>query len=155
MRKGLVFVLVGLFMLAWSGSVFAWSPELEGQPEDFRLGRSQGYFIWHDDDGLHLRTTTKYRSHIFSGILHTDGRFTDVDGVRLEDNDRYKVKQGGHTIDFRFDTSGGADGIDFKVSGGKKVEFELYMDGHRISPYKIYGGEDNWHPESNRFKIKK
>lgn len=145
--------LVGLFMMGMTTSAFAWSPELEGSPDDFHMGKNQGYFIWHDDAGLHLRTTTKGQNHVYTGVLRTDGRFVNVHGVRLENDDRYKITSFGHKLEFRFETIGASDGIDFRVDGGDKVDFDLFVDGHKISPKKIYGGEDNWHPRSNSFKI--
>ena len=152
-RKALIITLVGLFLIALTGAAFAWSPELNGKPRTFRPGEIKGYFIWHDDNGLHIRTTTRGQLHVFSGGLHTNGRFVDVHGVRLEDNDMYRVGAERHQLNFRFETAGGVDGIDFKVAGGEKVVLNLLIDGHKIYPGEIYGGFDSWHPSENKFEI--
>jgi hypothetical protein len=152
-KKGLIIALVGLFLMALTGSVFAWSPQLEGKPEAFHPGNVRGYFIWHDDNGLHLRTTTKGQSHVFSGTLRTNGRFVDVHGVRLESDDAYKVGPERHQMKFNFETAGGVDGIDFKVEGGEKVVFDLLLDGHKITSDEIYGGTGSWHPDKSEFDI--
>ncbi|VBB07201.1 Hypothetical protein LUCI_2445 [Lucifera butyrica] len=152
-KKVVTIALVGLFLIALTGSVFAWPSELNGRPEAFHPGQVIGYFIWHDGSGIHIRTTTKGQSHIFSGAVHTNGRFVDVHGVRLENVDAYTVGHERHQMDFRFETAGGVDGIDFKVDGGEKVVFDLFIDGHKISPDVIYGGAGSWHPDHSRFEI--
>lgn len=152
-KKGLIIALIGMFLIALTGSALAWSPQLEGKPEAFHPGDVRGYFIWHDDNGLHLRTTTKGQTHTFSGVLRTNGRFVDVHGVSLETDDAYKVGPERHQMDFRFKTAGGVDGIDFKVEGGEKVVFDLFIDGHKISPDEIYSGAGSWHPDANKFEI--
>jgi len=152
-KKGLIVALIGLFLVALTGAAFAWSPELNGKPEAFHPGETRGYFIWHDDNGLHIRTTTRGQLHVFSGTLHTNGRFIDVHGVKLEADDGYKVGPERHQMDFRFETAGGVDGIDFKVEGGEKVVLDLLIDGHKISADEIYGGFGSWHPSENKFEI--
>jgi hypothetical protein len=152
-KPKLVTALICFFLITLTGSVFAWAPQLDGRPEAFHPGAVRGYFIWHDNNGLHLRTTTEGQMHIFSGDIHTDGIFADVHGAQLEANDALNVGPEGHQMNFRFETAGGVDGIDFKVEGGEKVVFNLYMDGHEISPDEIYGGHGSWHPNSDSFQI--
>src|SRR6266511_5480935 len=90
MRKNwLIISLVGLFLIALTGNALAWSPRVEGKPDEFRPGGMKGYYIWHDDNGLHLWTTTRGREHVFSGVIRTDGNFVQVRGHRLEGDDRF------------------------------------------------------------------
>lgn len=56
-------------------------------------------------------------------------------------------------MNFLFETAGGVDGIDLKVEGGEKVVFDLFIDGHKISPDEIYGGVGSWHSDANKFEI--
>jgi hypothetical protein len=143
--------LLSLFLL--SSTALAWSPQLEGKPETFHPGEVNGYFIWYDDNGLHLRMTTRGPIHNFSGVLHTDGRFVDVHGGRIEADDAYKVDPEKHQMKFNFDIGTLIDGIDFKVEGGDKVIFSLLIDGHPIPADEIHGGSGNWHPNNNVFEI--
>lgn len=152
-KRSLIFGLVGLFSMTLVNTGFAYSPDLRGKPDEFRAGHDRGYYIWQDYEGVHIRTTTKGQSHVFSGKLHTDGRFAEVHGVRLEDEDKYHVGSAGHKLDFTFDTTAGTDGIDFRIEDGEKIKFDLFIDGHKISPKEIHLGGDSSHPENNKFKI--
>lgn len=41
---------------------------------------------------------------------------------------------------FDFTTAGGEDGVNFKIEGGDDVNFDRFIDGHRINPEEIYVG---------------
>jgi hypothetical protein len=119
---------------------------LDGRP-DTSAGDGMGYWLWRDDDGLHLRTTTHGRHHVFSGVLRTggDGEFVDVDRVKLEhhgaNTDHVRVDDR-DTIRFSFDTWDGIDGFDFKVAG-RVFCAELENNGHEaadvthLGPYQL------------------
>lgn len=152
MKKSILASIFLLFLFVLSSTAFAWSPQLEGKPEFYR-GETSGYFIWYDDSGLHLRTTTRGQIHNFSGVLHTDGKFTDVQAIRLEAADAYKVNSSENQIKFNLDTGSLIDGFDFKVEGGQEIVFNLLIDGHPISTDEIHGGTGSWHPNNNVFEI--
>lgn len=153
-RVSIVVMLV-VAILSLTGSVFAWSPHLEGRPDAFRMGNSRGYFIWQDQDGLHLRTTTRGQEHVFSGVIRTNGRFVDVERKQLEHGDFCRVNPDRDTITFRFTTTSGSDGMDFRVRDGERLNFDLFIDGHKINPHEIYLGERGWHPRSSDFTIRR
>lgn len=153
MKKLTALVIMVFILVAFSSYALAWSPRLQGEPDQFRPGDSRGVFIWHDRDGLHLRTTTHGREHVFSGVIRTDGHFRDVHSVRAERDDRYRLDCDRDTINFRFHTAGGVDGLDFRIKGGDKVYFDLYMDGHKIATRQIYVGRNGWHPHDNTFVL--
>ncbi|MCX7781210.1 MAG: hypothetical protein N2491_09925 [Negativicutes bacterium] len=152
--KRLSAVMVFLFtMVALSGYALAWPGHLEGKPDAFRPGDTRGYFIWHDDNGMHLRTTTRGHERIFTGVIRTDGKFVNVDDFKMEGNDRIRVSRDRDTIWFRLSTAGAVDGLNFRIKGGDYVHFELYMDGHRIDRKEIFLGDRGWHPRSSSFTI--
>lgn len=155
MKKAVALVTLLLVLVASTGYAFAWGPRLEGRPSEFRPGNSRGVFIWHDHAGLHLRTTTHGRDHVFSGVIRTNGDFVDVRGVREERGDFHRVSWDRDTITFRFNTDGGVDGMDFRVKRGDRVFFDLYMDGHRISSREIYLGRGGRHPDRNHFEVRR
>jgi hypothetical protein len=107
---------------------------LQGQP-DMSAGQGMGYWLWHDDDGIHLRTTTRGREHIFSGVLRTgeNAQFTDVQEVRLDhrhhNQDGVVTSDDGRTIRFHFHTWDGTDGIDFRLDG-RALCVDLANNGH-------------------------
>lgn len=153
MRKLFTMFIVSLLILSFCSSAFAWSPRVEGKPDSFDPGQSRGYYIWHDHNGLHLWTTTQGKTHEFSGVIRTDGKFVNTHSRRLEAGDFYKVDSDRDMITFRFTTSGGEDGIDFKIAGGDYVDFDLFVDGHRINHKEIHIGESGWHPRHSDFRL--
>jgi hypothetical protein len=152
-KKVAVFMVMVFTLVAFSSSAFAWSPKLEGRPDAFDPGDSRGYFIWHDEHGLHLRTTTRGQFHKFTGVIRTNGNVFDVRGVRMERRDLYAVDHRHDVISFAFDTAGDVDGLDFRIQGGSYVNFELYVDGHRMNTNGIYVGESGKHPRNNDFTL--
>ena len=57
---------------------------LDGKP-DMDPGQDMGYWVWRDQDGIHLRTTTRGHEHDFNGVIRTsDGsKLTNVDRAHL------------------------------------------------------------------------
>lgn len=155
MKKLTALLTMVFVLLSFSSLAFAWGgPRSHGQPEDFRPGDSRGYFIWRDGDTVHLRVTTRGREHTFSGVIRTDGRFAHVRGFREESNDFHRVDRDHDSIFFRLRTGGGVDGLDFRVDDADRINFDLFIDGHRISPHEIYIGHRGWHPDSNNFDFR-
>jgi hypothetical protein len=138
-----------------TGAAFAWTGHVQGRPASFSAGGTDGYYVWHDDDGLHLRTTDSSGVFKYTGILRTNGTFADVNPVRLEPDDKFEVLDGGHTLHFQFVTAEGVDGLDFRVDGGTRVRFALERDGHLIDTSNIFLGEDSVHPKHNPFSIRR
>ncbi len=109
---------------------------LQGAP-DVRPGEELGYWLWHDDAGLHLRTTGPGPQQRFNGVLRVrgEGSFQDVERVRLEhvevNQDRASTGPGERTILFHFDTYGGVDGVDFKLLGSSYC-VELIANGQEV-----------------------
>lgn len=153
MKKLFTMLVVSLSVLAFCSSAFAWSPRTEGKPDTFDPGENLGYFIWHDENGLHMWTTTRGQDHVFSGVIRTNGRFVDTHGRRLELGDFYHISSDRDTITFKFTTAGGEDGLNFKIADGNYVNFDLFMDGHRINHREIYIGDRGWHPRNSDFSL--
>lgn len=153
MRKLSILVIVVALLVLSAGAALAKDRSIEGRPDMLDPGHIRGYFVWRDDDGLHLRTTTRGHDHVFSGVIRTDGKFEDVDGRRLEHGDYYRLSRDRDTITFRFTTAAGLDGFDFRVDDGKRLNFDLFMDGHRIDVDEIYIGERGWHPQHSEFTL--
>lgn len=166
-----------------SSSVFAWSgkADISGKPDDFSPNGHKGYYIWQDDHGFHIWTTTRGETHVFSGVIRTDGNISNVKGQRLEEGDSFRTysenqrkpwlelfdrNRGNHfafggrevnlernELRFKFDTTGGSDGVNFRVNDAKYIDFDLYVDGRPIHRKEIYISESGWHPYSHNFRI--
>lgn len=155
MKKGMLFILVLLTIISFTSYAFAsYAPRLDGRPDAFDPDHSKGYFIWQDEKGLHIRTTTPGTEHVFSGTIRTDGTFEDVWGKSLGTDDIFHVNEDRDKITFKFTASGGADGIDLHVYDGSYVDFNLSLDGEDADPANIFIGKDGWHPGSYKFTLR-
>jgi hypothetical protein len=181
LKKWLILSLVAMFLITITGSAFAWSGNLMGQPYQFHQSGPKRYYIWRDDHGFHLWTTTRGEEHVFSGVIHTDGTFKHVRGHSLEDGDSFNTYEdiqekhwfdfsagdrethfafGGREVNmendkihFKFDTNGGSDGINFHTQDASFVTFDLFVDGHPVPAREIHIGHDGWHPDDHHFRL--
>ncbi|HLZ08760.1 MAG TPA: hypothetical protein VKT80_09255 [Chloroflexota bacterium] len=131
----------------------AWGERIEGRPASFEAGSTDGYYLWHDDAGLHLRTTDSSGSFTYSGTLTTKSTFTDVQLVLAEKDDSVQILNGGKEIQFQFKTFQGIDGFDFRVVDGSPVELSLMQNGTLIDPSNIFLGQFSVHPDHNPMRI--
>lgn len=153
MKKLFPMFIISMLVLSFCSSAFAWAPLAEGKPDTFDPGASRGYYIWHDDNGLHMWTTTRGKQHEFSGVIRTNGKFINTHSQRLEMGDFYKVDSDRDMITFKFTTAGGEDGLNFRIAGGNYADFDLFIDGHRIDPREIHIGDRGWHPRHSDFRL--
>jgi len=179
--KLLSLTLVVIFLLAFTGSAFAWTSEITERPFRFSDGGgAPGYYVWQDAYGFHLWALPGTGSHIFMGTIRTNGRFYNIrehhlDGGEsfktypdIQDNFLFEISPTSeerfvfpgveaecdvHKIFFKFSTSDASDGLHFDVSDASYVSFELLMDGHGIARNQIWYGKSSWHPETNVFKF--
>src|SRR5579864_8125290 len=116
-----------------------WPATVQGQPERLHAGSTDGYYVWHDSYGWHLRTTTPQRSaHVFTGRIVSSDNIRSVTMVRDENDDRVSVS--GHVLSFRFVTYAGIDGVNFRVGCTNSVTFELKQGGNWIPAWRIFLG---------------
>lgn len=182
-KKWLSLVLVGLFLIALTGSAFAWAgkADVNGKPVQFYPGGPKGYYIWQDENGFHIWTTTRGEEHVFSGVIQTDGKIFHVRGHRLEDGDSFNVygdiqerswfrfsEGDGNTrfavggrevtleqdkIHFKFENAGGSDGLNFRIKDATYIDFVLLIDGRPIHSREIHISDSGWHPEGHHFRL--
>jgi hypothetical protein len=144
-------VLMGALLVV---PAFAWPGFFEGKPRQLGgVDDRAGYYAWHDDDGIHLRTTGPGPRHVYRGALVTDGTFEDVQLVQLEGDDGFTIEDGGHRLEVRFETWDARDGLDFHINGGTRLRMNLNFDGHDAPLDRIWLGEDGTHPPSNPFVL--
>jgi hypothetical protein len=151
-KIGLVLLLLTLFWVH-SYAFASYSTNFEGKPKLFNPGNSLGYFMWQDKDGFHLRTTSSGMEHVFSGTIHTNGRFENIFGKTSETNDYSRVNEEWDKITFKFTNSGRESGIDLSLKGGTYITFDLFMDDNPMNPENIFIGSDGWHPGSFKFTL--
>ncbi|MBV9602738.1 MAG: hypothetical protein JOZ87_38585 [Chloroflexi bacterium] len=124
----------------------------EGAPNDTPSSPT-GWYIFHSDDGFHLRTHGPGSEHDFDGVLHTEGTFENVSVVRLEDGDRADVTNGGHDLVIHFHTFDGIDGVNFTIRDANRVRLDLKLDDQPAPTSMIYLGPLGVHPNNNPFHL--
>src|SRR5690242_8642335 len=92
-----------------------WEARVQGMPQSFEAGGTNGYYLWHDDQGFHLWTTDPegIDSH-FTGTLTTDGSFTNI-ALEHPEHDDHFTSDGAGKLSFNLHTQSGIDGVDFDV----------------------------------------
>lgn len=157
MKKWMLLFITLLGAFCFCSSVFAStsSQKFDDRPIEFIPGKIIGYFLWQDNEGVHLRMTTDGSAHSFNGTVSTDGAFEDVFGKYNKDSDDcLQINNKNKEITYKFTTSGDERAIDFHISKGRYVNFKLYMDENDVNPKYIIIGKDGWHPISNEVVLR-
>jgi hypothetical protein len=134
--------------------------DVEGRP-NFDAGDSGAAYIWHDNDGWHLRTTDAVPgSHHYSGTVSVspDANVTTLQPIMLEPNDHIWLTSD-KVIHYDFTTQTGVDGFDFTVSScaGSKaheaLEYALDYNGREQDISRIKLGPNKAHPLFATFDV--
>jgi hypothetical protein len=153
MKKIFGFFVAFITIICLPVTAFMSSLNYDDEPTMLDPHHIRGAFIWHDNDGFHLRTTSiSNEEHVFTGTIHTNGYFKDVNDRFFRGKDFYHLTDR-DTIDFQFTTDGRTVGLDYDVADGDFLAVEIYIDGHKISPMDIYVGKDGWHPNNYKFTL--
>lgn len=156
-RLGLV-----VLVLYTASAVFAQGPiNPHGKPKDTKAGAIEHYAIWQNEQGWHIRTTTKEYEHHFRGnITVRGGEFVEVRGYKLEhkgaQKDLFVEGPEHHVINFDFSTKGSIDGVDFRVKGKEPMLSFTLMIGEKEPKFeagRIFIGKAGAHPSANPFEI--
>ncbi|HBF39192.1 MAG TPA: hypothetical protein DDW50_17965, partial [Firmicutes bacterium] len=152
MKKWLTLILAVIFMFCFANFAFAfWPDNMEGEPTPLLQQYLEGYFIWNDSSGFHLKVATANGAkHIFTGVIGTDGRIENL-MTQTFDPDDYSRLIDHDTLKFRLTASNQISAMNFNVWYGHSMRFELSMDGRKIDVNNIYIGRDGWHPNSAAF----
>jgi hypothetical protein len=131
-------------------------PDPRGKPEGLKEGASRGWYVWHDDKGWHVRTTTKGHQHKFEGVIRVqEGRLKDPRPHELDGaaRDWWKLSDDKQTLKLDLLTKGGKDGFNFKPDDEvKDIKFTLKID-NEPAPGKIYIGKMGLNPGQATFTL--
>lgn len=132
----------------------AWPTWAQGRPANFDAGDSGGVYMWHDNDGWHVRVThaTDDKS-AFTGRITTVGHLVDVKAVGLEHNDSLRVGADGHSIVFRFENYGHIDGLDFHTRCAPSIVLSFGRGDHRLPARRVFVGDHKTSPATDPFRI--
>jgi hypothetical protein len=140
MMRTLGLAPLALLLVACGGGI----PHIIAGRPAFEAGSPESYWVWHDEAGWHLRTTTARKPHHFHGWVEpVGGIITDLHATRTEWGDRIRLVPRG--IEFDFETDGGEDGFDWRVSSGCN-RFDLRVDGAE-RPGLVHVGAEGHHPD--------
>ncbi len=118
-----------------------------GRP-DFVAGAPEGYWIWQDRQGWHLRTTSDVPRRFQGNIETVGGQVSTVRPVGSTDGG---VRREGSNIDFDYRALGGEQGFDWTASSGCN-RFELYIDGE-TRPLRVFLGSVETSPVRVPFAV--
>lgn len=110
-----------------------------GRPP-FAAGTPEGYWIWQDRQGWHLRTTSDTPRH-FRGVIEAIGGTPSA--IHALGGAEGAVHRDGPNIEFEYDAAGGEQGFDWTSSSGCN-RFDIYIDG-TTRPMRVFLG---WVEES-------
>jgi hypothetical protein len=134
------------------GNVNLVQPSAEGKPRDLREGESHRYYVWRDDQGWHVRTTTGRTKHFFEGVITSlGGKIQNYGTFLLENKDIVRVNSNRTQLSFRFATDKGIDGFDFQTDA-ETLRFDMKLDGERRADV-IYLGLNGENPKSASFEL--
>lgn len=154
MRRFLTVGLVALFVFLVSPiSKPQSSSDLEGQPSTLREGAMASYWIWHDSDGYHLRTTTAHDRRVFSGRIEFSGGSGWAKAYQLGPDDVVKLTPQG--IAFHLATQRSLNGFDFRMDYPSQATLSLELDddkGQKVVQH-VFLGQNNVHPNTNPLTI--
>ncbi len=132
-----------------------WPRQVTGTPTVYP-NLPNGFYIGANADGVFSLEVTHRESnplvfYRFSGTVTTDGIFNDVNGIRLEKNDKYSVSADKHSLTFSFKNVGHIDGISFLPMCGSMISFNLSIKSAPAATSKINLGVPSTNPSSNPF----
>ena len=139
----------------WTGAI---SPQ--GRPDSLDAGDAGAVYVWHDEDGWHVRTTdARPVDHHYTGtirVLPATESFVDIRPVRDERDDHVFV-DANNVLHYDFHTFASIDGADFRVTcrdrrpnGRERLAFHTEFDGHPISD-RVRIGDSKQSPKSADF----
>ena len=148
-KKVLTTTVVSLSLFCSTALAADWIPagKLRGRPE-IDKANCNGYYIWNDKEGLHIRWCTADKPLLFTGRLDTDKPIIEL--KRIEPKFGGWARTHGNRIVLFSSTvrKGDIDGIDLKIPRGRRVQLMLDTDGKNPEPEMVYLGARGVHPKS-------
>jgi hypothetical protein len=131
-----------------------WPDKANGRPAGLDANDLGGVYLWHDQDGWHLRVTHRGDdAKVLTGTIWTGGTFGKPTPVKLEKDDKVAVGPENHVMTFRFVNYGGIDGIDFTTHCADALHINFKVDGHELALDRVFVGHTSFHPLSMPFVI--
>ena len=129
----------------------------DGRPRNYGLGEPARYYVWHDNQGWHVRCTAPKGKLIgFRGAVRLhNAKFLSIRQIGFDKRSDFGgVNEARTEAAFKFLTANKFDGFDFNVEGtdDAKIEFELFVNG-RKHPDRIFIGGKAENPKAFQFAV--
>lgn len=117
------------------------------------------YYVWYDEEGWHLRSTTPKNVFRFTGKITVDGgTFRRLRTAGFERRGRVadsaRTSSDRTEVEFTIRTGNSFDGIDFTIDGDDAtVTFEDLKIGNRVYRNRIFVGQEGRHPKETTFSF--
>ncbi|MGI9148565.1 MAG: hypothetical protein ACR2IK_18800 [Chloroflexota bacterium] len=113
-----------------------------------------GAFLYHNDNGWHVRTHGTTQGTRFTVHLVSNGTMHDVAAVRDEKDDQITLAGAGHALNLVFATFSGVDGADFRLDDAAWLRMKVEADDQLVPVENIFLGDDGRHPSTNPFALR-
>jgi hypothetical protein len=127
-----------------------------GRPEGSIVDQTARYYVWHDGQGWHIRTTAKGGRNFHGAVRIHNATIKTYKSVGLKEKqkkqDSWRVNDTRNELTFQFLTGNLSDGLDFVLEGDGEVEFELKI-GDQKNPQAVFVGRGLQHPDTNPFRL--
>ena len=150
MKRILIATVIVVAVLAAS-AVFGFdrisAGKLRGKPR-IDVTNCEGYYIWTDSEGVHLRWCAREKPLLFTGRLDTDRPVAEL--KRLEPKFGGWAKMHGDRVVLYSSTvrPGDIDGIDLKIPRGRRIQLMMDIDGKAPEPGRVFLGANANNPRS-------
>ena len=131
-----------------------WADRIQGKPLGFTGGDRGGDYLWHDQNGMHLRVTHRSSSRdVYTGTI-TSSAAMRIDPVRLEKGDVARLSANHRTLVFAFSNYGHVDGVDFHADCATSLTVAHLNEGNAALPAaRVYLGVTKAHPSQVPFTV--
>ena len=126
---------------------------MEGSPTD----KPARYYVWHDEEGWHLRSCSRLVNQFQGTVRVSGGALRKCRPIGLDPKgrgaDQWALSKERRELKFAMATAQSFDGFDFSVDDPKAtLEFELLINDKEM-PARIFIGRDGQHPKSAKFAL--
>jgi hypothetical protein len=132
-----------------------YSPIVRDRPSGLAPGAAQGAYLWHDENGWHLRVTHPSNELVtFTGVIDSSNHISEV-AKALEGKDEVKLQKRRGRVVFDLSNYGGIDGIDFRVGCSNAFTVALKVNGQPIPNTQVFIGASKANPTSVPFRVER
>ncbi len=95
----------------------------------FMPGASYGYYIWEDENGIHVFWSVDRKDTSFSGTIAVDGELAGYELVDWEDADSADIDDGIVSFTANLSREDYSDGIILQITDYEQIELDLMING--------------------------